>query len=133
MSNFSSWGPTSDTLVIKPQISAPGGSVLATWPLEGTGYAVLSGTSMATPYVAGALALLKYKFPHASVQKLREILPSTTSNVPYVYDKSHRSSIAQQGGGLINVRKCFIPQGNYLLHSRYAMLSISSHQSHLRN
>ncbi|KAL5327253.1 hypothetical protein ACEPPN_004947 [Leptodophora sp. 'Broadleaf-Isolate-01'] len=103
MSNFSSWGPTSDTLVIKPQISAPGGSVLATWPLEGTGYAVLSGTSMATPYVAGALALLKYKFPHASVQKLREILPSTTSNVPYVYDKSHRSSIAQQGGGLINV------------------------------
>ncbi|KAH6720317.1 peptidase S8/S53 domain-containing protein [Leptodontidium sp. MPI-SDFR-AT-0119] len=103
MSNFSSWGPTPDTLVIKPQISAPGGSVLATWPLEGTGYAVLSGTSMATPYVAGALALLKYKFPHASVQKLREILPSTTSNVPYVCDKSHRSSIAQQGGGLINV------------------------------
>ncbi|PVH84726.1 subtilisin-like protease [Cadophora sp. DSE1049] len=103
MSNFSSWGPTSDTLAIKPQLSAPGGSVLSTWPLEGTGYAVLSGTSMATPYVSGALALLKSQFPNVSVQKLREILQSTASNVPYVYDKSLRSSVAQQGGGLINV------------------------------
>ncbi len=103
ISNFSSWGPTSDTLVIKPQISAPGGSILATWPLEGTGYAILSGTSMATPYVSGALALLKSQFPSASVQELREKLQSTAGTVSYVYDKSLRASIAQQGGGLINV------------------------------
>ncbi|KAH7360268.1 subtilisin-like protease [Rhexocercosporidium sp. MPI-PUGE-AT-0058] len=103
MSNFSSWGPTSDTLVIKPQVSAPGGSILSTWPLEGTGYAVLSGTSMATPYVSGALALLKSQFPNASVQKLRKMLQSTADTVPYVYDKSISTSVAQQGGGLINV------------------------------
>jgi subtilisin family serine protease len=59
---------------------------------------------MATPYVSGALALLKSQFPTASVQQLREILQSTAVNVPWAYDKKIRSSVAQQGGGLINVR-----------------------------
>ena len=104
MSNFSSWGPTSDTLVIKPQLSAPGGSILSTWPLEGTGYAILSGTSMACPYAAGAYALVKSQFPEASVQTIRQKLQSTSRSIPYAYEKSLRSSIAQQGGGLINVR-----------------------------
>ncbi|KAL2074241.1 hypothetical protein VTL71DRAFT_8019 [Oculimacula yallundae] len=105
MSNFSSWGPSSDTIAIKPQISAPGGAILSTWPLEATGYAILSGTSMATPYVSGALALLKSQFPNASVQQLREKLQSTATTLSYAYDKSLRTSVAQQGGGLINVYK----------------------------
>ncbi|KAH6719547.1 hypothetical protein BKA61DRAFT_571547 [Leptodontidium sp. MPI-SDFR-AT-0119] len=58
---------------------------------------------MATPYVSGSLALLKSQFPNTSVQKLREILQSTATNIPYAYEKSLRTSVAQQGGGLINV------------------------------
>ncbi|CZS90101.1 uncharacterized protein RAG0_01247 [Rhynchosporium agropyri] len=103
VSNYSSWGPTSDTLQIKPQVVAPGNSILSTWPLEASGYAILSGTSMAAPYVAGALALLKSQFPNASVQQLREKLQSTANTLPYVFDNSLRASVAQQGGGLINV------------------------------
>ncbi|KAL5330308.1 hypothetical protein ACEPPN_003834 [Leptodophora sp. 'Broadleaf-Isolate-01'] len=103
-SNFSSWGPTSDTLDIKPQISAPGGSILSTWPLSGTGYAILSSTSIAAPYASGAFALLKSQFPTATVQQLQEKLQSTAKNILYAYDKDLRSSIAQQAGGLINVQ-----------------------------
>ncbi|KAH6722809.1 hypothetical protein BKA61DRAFT_684829 [Leptodontidium sp. MPI-SDFR-AT-0119] len=103
-SNFSSWGPTSDTLDIKPQISAPGGSILSTWPLSGTGYAILSSTSIAAPYASGAFALLKSQFPTATVQQLQEKLQSTAKNILYAYDKDLRPSIAQQAGGLINVR-----------------------------
>jgi subtilisin family serine protease len=103
MSDFSSWGPTLDGLSIKPQFSAPGGNILSTWPLEATGYAILSGTSMATPYVSGAFALLKSKFPDASVQELRERLQASARNIPYVYDKSIRAPVPQQGTGQINV------------------------------
>lgn len=103
MSHFTSMGPSDDTLVLKPQLSAPGEAILSTWPLEGTGYTLLSGTSMATPYAAGAFALLKSQFPKWTVQQLRERMQSTSKSTPYPYDKTIGASAAQQGSGMINV------------------------------
>jgi subtilisin family serine protease len=58
LSSFSSWGPTAD-LGLKPDVSAPGGSIRSTWPMtQFGGHNVISGTSMASPHVAGAAALL---------------------------------------------------------------------------
>lgn len=65
LSNFSSVGPAVDVI-------APGYNIGSTY-LNGT-YKYLSGTSMATPYATGALALLKEKHPTKSHSELRQLL-----------------------------------------------------------
>jgi hypothetical protein len=58
LSSFTSWGPTAE-LGLKPDVSAPGGLIRSTWPTtQFGGYNVISGTSMASPHVAGAAAVL---------------------------------------------------------------------------
>jgi subtilisin family serine protease len=62
---FSSTGP-------EVEVSAPGVGIVSTY-LNGQ-YAYMSGTSMATPYVAGELALLKQEFPEKTVVQIRKLL-----------------------------------------------------------
>ncbi|KAK1221838.1 hypothetical protein PQX77_015337 [Marasmius sp. AFHP31] len=57
MSPFSSYGPTYD-FRFKPSLSAHGGSIVSTVPLDQGAYGLKSGTSMSAPYMAGCAALL---------------------------------------------------------------------------
>ena len=104
MDSFSSFGPVRYTLALKPQISAPGGAILSTWPMGvGTGgYAILDGTSMAAPYISGCFALLKRQFPNETQHSLLSRLQVTARPIAWAYNSSMLAATPQQGAGLVN-------------------------------
>jgi minor extracellular serine protease Vpr len=104
ISSFSSYGLSPD-LALKPDIGAPGGNVYSTYPLEKGGYATLSGTSMASPHVAGAAALLLQARPGTPAQNVRDILqnsadPSLWSLAP---GYGLLDNVNRQGAGLLDI------------------------------
>jgi len=66
ISGFSSFGMAAD-LTVKPDVGAPGGGILSSYPLELGGTATLSGTSMSSPHTAGVAALVLQALPNAAL------------------------------------------------------------------
>jgi subtilisin family serine protease len=79
MSSFSSRGPASGSTATKPEVSAPGSNIVSC----GTGasnYVTMSGTSMATPHVAGAVAVILSVNPSFSYTQVLNALSSTAAH-----------------------------------------------------
>lgn len=72
---FSSRGPATGNAAIKPDLIAPGQSILSTWLNHG--YTTASGTSMATPHVAGLAALLLEEHPGWTPERVKSALVTT--------------------------------------------------------
>ena len=75
-------------------LGAPGVNIYSTW--TGGGYQSASGTSMATPHVAGAAALAKAEFPSASAAGLKALLLGTVDPKPAL-------ATTTASGGRLNV------------------------------
>jgi subtilisin family serine protease len=101
---FSSVGPTTISLRLKPDVAAPGVDVLSSIP--GGGWSALSGTSMASPHVAGAAALLRQRHPAWTVAQIKSALAET--GVDSV-ERGRPAGPRFQGGGVVALQRADHP------------------------
>lgn len=103
-SSFTSYGHSPD-LALKPDVMAPGGLITSTFPLDLGEYATISGTSMSSPHVAGAVALLLEAQPDLPVEAVRDRLQNTSE--PAVWSLNPGLGLLdhtyRQGAGMIQV------------------------------
>ncbi|KZE64317.1 hypothetical protein AWM68_14620 [Fictibacillus phosphorivorans] len=107
LAEFSSRGPSRIQHEIKPEVTAPGEGIRSTVPTYAHGesylgnykyaYQRLSGTSMASPYVAGAAALLLQMNPHMQPEEIKSILMNTADPLSKSY------SVFEAGSGKVDV------------------------------
>ncbi|WP_045522528.1 S8 family serine peptidase [Neobacillus niacini] len=106
LADFSSRGPSRVTYDIKPEITAPGVSVLSTVPSfinspnDPTNYSIaykrMSGTSMATPFTSGVAALLLQAKPELEPEEVKAILMNTADPLSKSY------SVYEAGAGRVD-------------------------------
>ncbi len=97
---FSSRGPRVGDNAVKPEITAPGVGIVAAKAggAPGEDYQPMSGTSMATPHVAGAAALLAQQHPGWRPERLKAVLTGTAK-------PTEGLTVFQQGSGRVDVAK----------------------------
>jgi subtilisin family serine protease len=98
IASFSSAGPTPYSLRFKPDVAAPGDSILSSVPLHLGSWRFLDGTSMASPHVAGAAAVLRERHPTWTVAQIKSALALTGNPV-----RAGRREVppTREGGGMI--------------------------------
>ena len=104
ITSFSSAGPTDFGHDLKPDVSAPGLDVLSSTPPLTTGstFSVFAGTSMATPHVAGAAALLLQQHPTWSSWQVKSALMSTAGPAWGDTARTQEAPVLLEGAGLAN-------------------------------
>jgi subtilisin family serine protease len=94
VAGYSSRGPRILDRAVKPEITAPGTGIVAA--KTGGGYASLQGTSMASPHVAGAAAILAQQHPGWTAEQLKDALVSTA-------DPNLAEGVTEQGAGMVDL------------------------------
>jgi minor extracellular serine protease Vpr len=110
--SFSGGGPTAFDDLLKPDVSAPGGHILSSTLPEFTGgppFAVFDGTSMSSPHVAGAAALLRQLHPGWTPQQLKSALVSTARPAWGDTARTQEAPVYLGGAGLVDLPEATKP------------------------
>ncbi|MBU5669376.1 S8 family serine peptidase [Peptoniphilus sp. MSJ-1] len=109
ISDFSNWGLTSGGYM-KPDITAPGGNIMSTTTVDGS-FANMSGTSMATPHVTGAIGVLREALDdnpiYSNIPNKAKLVKQLIMNsaVPHTDPFTHYlTSPRRQGAGVLNLK-----------------------------
>ena len=109
MASFSSRGPNAlATGLLKPDLAAPGVDILAAGvnaDLAAADYEFLSGTSMASPHVAGAVALLRQLHPDWTPAEVKSALMTTAVTALRKEDGTTPADPFDYGAGRVNVAR----------------------------
>jgi subtilisin family serine protease len=100
IASWSSAGPTPYSLQLKPDVTAPGVAILSSVPAREGLWDEISGTSMASPHVAGGAALLRERHPTWTVAQIKSALMLTGATV-----RTARGEVpaTREGGGRIDL------------------------------
>ena len=106
VSGSTSRGSRRDNLGIKPDIAAPGTNISSTGFGTGNLPLAISGTSMASPHVAGAMALLLQLHPTWSVEELKALVMNTANHDLFtgVHGTGSKFSVGRIGAGRIDLQ-----------------------------
>jgi subtilisin family serine protease len=107
MASFSSAGPTPQSLLLKPEVSAPGVGILSSIPARAGTWGSLSGTSMAAPHIAGAAAILTQRHPTWTVPQVKAALTLTAR--PANDGGSREALTTRQGAGIVDLPRADQP------------------------
>lgn len=105
LAGSSSRGPRLGDLALKPDLSAPGTTIFAPEARSSWAGRSLSGTSMAAPHVAGAMALLRQLHPNWSVEELKALVMNTATPQVWVNpgQSGPRLGAARAGAGRLDL------------------------------
>jgi subtilisin family serine protease len=106
IADFSGSGPNGIDLGFKPDVSAPGVNIYSSVP---KGWDSFSGTSMASPHVAGAAALLLQRHPAWTPAQVKSALALTGRPVWTDSRQTHEVAPTREGGGLIDLAAADAP------------------------
>jgi subtilisin family serine protease len=109
IAGFSSSGPTPVSLQLKPDVTAPGVGVLSSVPKRDGSWDAFSGTSMASPHVAGAVALLRQRHPTWTPAQLKSALAQTAVPAYSSTAKTSEAPATREGGGRIDLTRAVDP------------------------
>jgi subtilisin family serine protease len=109
IASFSSIGPNPYSLRLKPDVTAPGVAVVSSVPAREGSWAAYSGTSMASPHVAGAAALLRQQHPTWTVAQIKSALMLTGDPAYVDSARSVEGTPLDEGGGRIDLQRANAP------------------------
>jgi minor extracellular serine protease Vpr len=112
ITSFSSGGPTNFDHRLKPDVAAPGASILSSSVKQSAGdtFIVLDGTSMAAPHVSGAAALLIQQHPAWTPEQVKSALMTSAQPAWADSARTDEASVLLEGGGLIDVAAANSPK-----------------------